>query len=322
MKKINILVTGVGAIIGYGIIKSIKKTDLPVNIIGMDVFSDAVGQYWCNKFIQAKYAADKSYIIFLKQIIDEYRIDLVFFGTEQEIYKVNLCKSELDGYLEKLVINKAQLLELSEDKWKTYNFLRDHQMEDYTIPSVITGDYEEISQRFGKEFLLKPRSSYASKGIVKISDAVEFDFYKSQMRENFMAQPIVGDIEHEYTVGVFGLGDGSCHSMIMMKRKLSQEGATAKAMVVFDESLQTTVTSLVKEFKPLGPTNLQFRLHKNNFLLLEINPRISSSTSIRTAFGYNEAELCINYFVLHKLLPVEVKTGNAIRFIDEVVTII
>ena len=56
--------------------------------------------------------------------------------------------------------------------------------------------------------MLKPRSSYASKGINVVKNKEEFDFYKVRMRGNFMAQPVIGDSEHEYTVGVFGLGDG------------------------------------------------------------------------------------------------------------------
>lgn len=39
MKKSNVLVTGVGAVIGYGIIKSIKK--IPgdsINVVGIDIF--------------------------------------------------------------------------------------------------------------------------------------------------------------------------------------------------------------------------------------------------------------------------------------------
>ena len=60
-KPIHALVTGVGAIIGYGIIKSLRQSGLPIYIVGMDIYEDAVGQHWCDKFIQAKYAIDPNY---------------------------------------------------------------------------------------------------------------------------------------------------------------------------------------------------------------------------------------------------------------------
>ena len=89
MKKINILVTGVGAIIGYGIIKYLRKRKQDCNIIGIDIYSDAVGQAWCDTFIQAIPAISEHYIDFLVSLITKHSIDLVFFGTEQELDKVS-----------------------------------------------------------------------------------------------------------------------------------------------------------------------------------------------------------------------------------------
>ncbi|QNM06853.1 ATP-grasp domain-containing protein [Qiania dongpingensis] len=320
-RKYNILVTGVGAIIGYGIIKSLRSSGISANIVGMDIYDDAVGQAWCDKFIQAKYAKDPLYLDFLKGIIDEHQIDLVFFGTEQEIYRVGLSGDEFKGYRNKFVLNKKELLILSQDKWKTYQFLLEHGGTQFAIPSRIEGEYDELAKKFGVPFMLKPRSSYASKGINVVKNKEEFDFYKVRMRGNFMAQPVIGDSEHEYTVGVFGLGDGTYSGMIAMRRKLSQEGATAKAEVVLDTKLENTVQALVSVFKPNGPTNLQFRYHEGRYLLLEINPRISSSTSMRMALGYNEAEMCIRYYLESQIMVPQISKGKAIRYIDEVVVI-
>jgi carbamoyl-phosphate synthase large subunit len=140
------------------------------------------------------------------------------------------------------------------------------------------------------------------------------------MGDNFMVQKIVGDDDSEYTVGAFGLGDGTYSQSITLRRKLSGEGATAKASVSHVPALEELVGRLVKAFRPVGPTNLQFREHEGRFLLLEINPRISSSTSIRAAFGYNEAEMCIEYYLEGKP-PVQRKlgSGKAIRYIEDMV---
>ena len=318
----TILVTGVGAIIGYGVIKSIRRSQIPAHIIGMDIYEDAVGQAWCDEFIQAKLAADPGYITFLKDIIRTKNVDLVFFGTEQEIYRVDECREEMGEDIRKIVINKSEILKLSVDKWHTREFLLENGMSEYAIPSVIEGDYDSIAALFGKEFLLKPRSSYASKGIHRVSDKVSFEFYKRNMGAGFMAQKLIGDIEHEYTVGAFGFGDGTYVGSIALKRKLSQEGATSKAWVVKIPALDRAVERICRVMKPIGPTNLQFRMEGEHCYLLEVNPRISSSTSIRAALGYNEAKLCIEHYLEGKITMPEVKAGYAIRYIDEVVTVI
>lgn len=320
MRKYNILITGVGAIIGYGLINSLRNSKYDVHIVGMDIYDDAYGQYICDEFIQAIPASAAEYPIFVKNIIKERNIDLVMFGTEQEIHRLIQEREVMGEDYDKLVINNQTVVEMSNDKWDTYEFLIKNNLE--AIPSYIEGEYEELVAKIGTPFLLKPRRSYASKGIEKIHNQEEFEFYRKRVGDQFMVQPIVGDVEHEYTVATFGLGDGSCVRPIIMKRKLSQEGATAKATVMDSKEIEEQVCKLVELLRPVGPTNFQFRYHDGKYLLLETNPRISSSTSLRAAFGYNEAEMCIDFFV-NKERPkdAQIKKGSAVRYIADCVQI-
>lgn len=317
-KKYTILITGIGAIIGYGVISSLKASKYACKIVGMDIFDDAVGQVWCDEFIKAIPAADDNYIEFLKKIIDQYQIDLVFFGTEQEIKKCFSSQYELGEYYNKLVINTEEAIILSEDKWNTSCFLREHGLK--YIRGSISCDFDEARALFGLPLLLKPRRSYASKGICRVSTKEEFDNWKKEQGDQFLVQELVGDEEHEYTAAVFGFGDGTCLRPIVMRRKLSKAGATDKAIVEPIPEIDDEIKKIVSILKPIGPTNFQFRLHNGEYLLLEINPRISSSTSIRTAFGFNEAEMCIDYFLENKR-PEEkpLRKGKAYRYITEAI---
>ena len=103
-----------------------------------------------------------------------------------------------------------------------------------------------------------------------------------------------------------------------MKRKLSKQGYTELAQVVCEPELKDIINKLAKIFKPIGATNFQFRKHFGKWKLLEINPRISSSTSLKTAFGYNECKMSIDYFLNNKDInqPV-IKQGSAIRYTED-----
>lgn len=318
MKKYNILVTGVGAIIGYGLIKSLRKCKYPIRIIGTDIYDDAYGQYLCDKFIVAKPASKEDYPEWLKSVIIEHKIDLVLFGVEQETIRLAKDIHRLGAEARKIAINKPEVIELSQDKWLMYEFLMSHGIE--AIPSMVEGEFDEFVKMLGCPFLLKPRRSYASKGIEKINNVEELEFHRKKTGQQFMVQQIIGDAEHEYTAGSFCYGDGTCNTPIIMRRKLSGEGATAKAEVVECKEIEKTIEALVKLLKPIGPTNFQFRKEKDNYLLLEINPRISSSTSLRTEFGYNEAEMCIEFFVNgNKPGNATIRKGSAIRYIADYV---
>lgn len=247
MKRCNVLVTGVGAIIGYGIIKSLRMSKYECNIIGMDVYGDAVGQAWTDEFVKAEWASSDDYIEFLETLIRKKEIDLVFFGTEQEIERV--INSENKYLIDKCVLNKKNLIDLSNDKWSTYKMLTAYQFP--AILSSVAKDYDRIVQEMGSPFLLKPRKSYAGKGMRKINSKEEFLFWSEKISDdNYMVQKITGDDEHEYTAATFGLADGTCIKPIIMKRKLSQEGATSKAYVINNSEIEKQIYEFVHILKP------------------------------------------------------------------------
>lgn len=314
----NILVTGVGAIIGYGIIQSLRDSKYAVNIIGTDIYEDASGQEWCDFFEKGVLADSIEYPSFLYNLIKKYNIDLVIPGIEQDI---NRIKDEYDFFRDldvKFVINRSELLDIANDKWLTYLALKKYNIP--YIKTAIDGEFLELEKKLGNPMLLKPKKSYASKGIHLIYNLSDYKYWREKLKDNFMVQEIVGNLDSEYTVAAFGLGDGTSSQKIALKRKLGSDGATAKATVVNMEELNKTVDLLVSIFKPIGPTNFQFRYHQGYFLLLEINPRISSSTSIREAFGYNEAEMCIEFYLNNKVPQLKnLKKGTAIRYIKELI---
>ncbi|MEQ6854596.1 ATP-grasp domain-containing protein [Lysinibacillus capsici] len=314
----NILVTGVGAIIGYGIIQSLRSSNFKVNIIGTDIYNDAVGKEWCDAFVPGVMASHEEYPNFLIKTIKEYNINLVIPGIEQDI---NRIVKEFDKFKHldvEFALNNIELIQIANDKWNTHLQLVENKIP--VIKTYIDGDFYEIENQLKTPMLLKPRRSYASKGIHQIENRIDYDYWKLKMKDNFMVQQIVGNTNSEYTVGVFGLGDGQSAQKLSLQRVLGSDGATSKAKVVDIVELNQIVDQLVSIFKPIGPTNFQFRKHQGEFLLLEINPRISSSTSIRNSFGFNEAEMCIEYYLRGEVpLLREIKKGSAVRYVKDLI---
>ena len=105
---------------------------------------------------------------------------------------------------------------------------------------------------------------------------------------------------------------------IAMRRKLSSNGYTDQAEVEDIAEFKPIILELARIFHPIGPTHLQFRRSNGIWKLLEINPRISSSTSIKNLFGYNEAQMTIDYFLDGKdIRQPKIRGGRAIRYIED-----
>lgn len=315
----TVLVTGVGAIIGYGILRSLRRTGRALRLIGMDIYPDAVGQIWCDAFEVALPAAHPDYVGFVTELIRKHRVDLVIPGIEQDVLRMSDARHALEQTGARFALNDPDLIAAAHDKWLMRNRLCDAGMP--TIPTAIEGSFGELAERFGVPFVVKPRRSYASKGLVRVETDDDFRYWKAKLGPEFMAQQLVGDDDSEYTVGAFGCGDGTAHGKAVLRRKLARDGSTAKAWVCALADLEAVVDALAVLFRPVGPTNFQFRTHQGTHLLLEINPRVSSTTSLRAAFGYNDGEMCIEYFLEGKApVPHPVRSGFAVRYIEDVIT--
>lgn len=316
----TVMVTGVGAIMGYGLLKSLRAADPSVRLVGTDIYDDAVGRGWSDVFVQAPLTSALEYGQWLGETLAGHQVDLLIPGIEQDIHWLSDNRALLATFDCQVVLNNQNLIELSRDKWAMDQALR--ELGDVSrIPSLLSGDFHSLKAALGLPFLLKPRRSYASKGLVWVHQERDFTPHAALLGDHLMAQPIIGSAADEFTVAAFGDGRGDAGPIIAFQRRLASDGSTAKAWVYQDDSLDQTVTRLCRAFKPVGPTNLQFRRGSDgSWSLLEINPRISSTSSIRRAFGYNEAAMCLDYYLDGKT-PSQpaIRNGFAVRYIEDFV---
>ena len=316
----NILVTGASGIIGYGILRSLKRSQKKLKLIGTTIYDDSVAEGFCDIFEQAPQTAGDDYIDWLLNTINKHKIDLIIPGIEADMYKWVDHIPELERTGVKIVLNKSELISLCKDKWTFYEELKKINSP-YSIDSSLVSDYDVLVKEFGSPFLLKPRKGHGSKGIVKVDSIDTFLKHAKDIGLVLMAQPIVGNEDEEFTSSAFCDGKGGFYASMTLKRKLSREGFTEKAEVVLETGeINTAILALCEYLKPVGPTNFQFRKQEGVLKLLEINPRISSSTSIRAAFGYSESEMAVDYYLRNKI-PVQpvIRPGKAVRYSEDLI---
>jgi carbamoyl-phosphate synthase large subunit len=313
----NILVSGTSGIVGYGILSSLRASGKKLKLIGTTIYEDSVAQGFCDVFELAPPTTDKDYISWLLRIIKKHQIHLLIPGIEADMYKWNEYRSVIEENGAIIVMNTVSLIDLCRDKWVFYKALEEKKSP-YAIESSLTVDYDFLADCFKLPFLLKPRQGFGSKGIVRVNDHSTFLKHKEFIGTVLMAQPIVGNDDEEFTTSAFCDGSGGFYCYMTMRRKLSKDGFTDKAEVVDINGIEDAVKTFCGYFSPVGPTNFQFRLHEGTLKLLEINPRISSSTSIRSKFGYNESAMAVEYYLENKIpQQPEIRQGRAIRYVED-----
>ncbi len=317
----NIVVTGVGAVIGLGIVDSLRLCPEDVRIIGVDRNPQAFGKRRCDTFITKP--ADESgeaYLAFWHDLIAKNAVDLVIPGIEPDVFFFDANRPAFADSRARIVLNSASLVALGRDKWSLFETLHDAGVD--AIPSRIAGSWNECIAELGPPpLMMKPRSGSGGRGIVMLEDETDFGYWRTKAGSNFMVQRVVGSDDQEFTVAVFGFGNGSGTPPAILRRTLGPVGATWWAETVSScPPIAAATAELNQLLQPEGPTNYQFRLDNETALLLEVNPRISASSSLRAKLGVNEAWMCIEYYLRGRAPgAAELRPGCGWRFIaDEV----
>lgn len=307
----NILVSGASGIVGYGILRSLKNCNC--NLIGTTIYKISPANCFADIVLQPPLTSSPDYIAWLVKTIKDYNVDMIIPAIEADMSCWNKHRNELEKTGTFVALNNFDLIELCLDKWNFYKKLKENGFK-YVIESSLEADFE----KFELPFMLKPRCGFGSKGIVKVENKETFAKYKNEIGKTLMMQEFVGNNDEEYSASVFFDKNSNLRAYMVMKRKLSKQGFTEIALTVDEPELKKIIKQLAEMFKPVGATNFQFRKHNGSWKLLEINPRISSSTSLKTAFGYNECKWTIDYFLnkIDVIQPV-IKKGVAIRYTED-----
>ncbi len=313
----RVLVSGASGIVGYGVLRSLRQAGQPCFMVGSSIYDDSVAPAFCDVFEQAPPTSAPEYLDWLLATLLRHHIDLLIPGIEIDMYHWVEHVTEIRSTGALPLLNMPELITLCKDKWAFYQRLTATGVT-CAIESSLEQDFSMLVAQLGLPFLLKPRRGFGSKGIVRVTSEAVFQKYRADIGPLLMAQPIVGNDEEEFTISAFCDGRGGYFASMTLRRKLSREGFTDKAEVSDTAEFVPAMNELCRLFRPLGPTNFQFRRCADGPKLLEINPRISSSTSIRTAFGYNESAMALDYF-LNQRNPMQpaLRRGRAVRYTDE-----
>ena len=313
----TVLVSGASGIVGYGVLRSLRKADPNLFLLGSSIHDDSIASEFCDEFCHAPMTGREEYLPWLLELIRSKKIDLLIPGIEDDLYKWSDHRELILQSGATPALNNQDVINLCKDKWHFYTFLS-KSLPRYAIESKVEGNFETLSEAFGTPFLMKPRRGYGSRGIIRVENKTQFEANRYKFGTMLIAQPIVGHENEEFTTSVFCDHAGKPRAMITMRRKLAREGFTDRAEVDTSGLFDACIEELCQLISPVGPTNFQFRLTSSGPKLLEINPRISSSTSIRTGFGFNESKMTVDFY-LDNVVPIQplIQRGRAIRFVDE-----
>lgn len=319
MQPITVIVTGVGAPVGVGIIKSLRAADLPLKIIAVDSEPLAQGLYRADRahLLPSARQDPNAYFEALVQIAQTEAAQILFSGWEGELPLLCDRKAEFEARTGTVLPFAPDATLKALDKWQTAKIL---SLAGVPVPDTVLPIDVEAFARFRAKhdypYVVKPRRSSGGRGLVWVNSDAELEFFSRSIPDPVIQENLLPD-DQEYTVGVFVQQGGTPIGALSLKRSLSGGLSYRMESSANPIACQVAIDAALA-MGLIGAVNVQMRLTAAGFKVFEINPRLSSATCVRANFGFNEPELCIRHFVLKEpLTPPTIQHGVCLRFWEE-----
>jgi carbamoyl-phosphate synthase large subunit len=312
----KIMVTGAGAVLGQGIIKSLRMAPNAYEIVALDPDPRAVGLYWADSAHLIPLASDPVYGDAIDKVIDQEQPDVLLIGTDVELMYFALHKERIESrYRVRVVVSSPDVIRIADDKWLTYQFLYHHGFPrpDSALPS----EHELLIRRCGFPLIVKPRIGARSIDVHRVAN-------KQQLHKALAAisspiiQECVSSKEHEYTSGIT-IVDGSVIGVVTMRRDL-RDGNTHRAYVMPNSPYDELLAMIAQKLGGEGVINFQFRVAHDVPKIFEINARFSGTTPFRAYAGFNEVDYLVQHYTSGTPIPrPSVAPVVILRYMNEVV---
>lgn len=314
----NILVTGAGALLGQGILRSLNYSQNKYNIISADPDVRSTGHALANKSYVIPLATEDQYLQRICEIIEKENIHILLIGTDVELPLFAKEKEFLENkYKVKVVVSNEEAITIANNKWLTAEFLRKNG---FPFPySALTSEKEQIQKLKGNAsypYIAKPVDGARSKGLKIINNDSELEEVCSYTN-NLVVQEKIGEEEGEFTTGCIVV-EGKCVAVVSLIRDL-RDGNTWRAYRYGNSPYDDIIADIAEKLGVEGPANFQYRIRNGQPIVFEVNCRFSGTTPLRLMYGFNEVEALVEYYLEQK--PVQkpqLKEGTILRTFSDV----
>jgi len=324
MRKLTILLLGMGGNVSQGILKAIRnygfaKEQVEVKIVGACISAASAGLYMCDKACLSPYASDSGFVDWVIEVCNREQVDMILTGVEENIIALQAEKDKLQGQTKALfVASPLDMLQIGQDKFATCEWLKRNGC---AYPEYCRFEDKEavrqLVQKVGFPLIAKPCHGKGSGGLYYLENRASLEALR--VSESYVLQECVGDSEKEYTVGCYCDKEGKLREMIIMHRRL-EHGSSVAVEVVHDESIKSEAEKICQAFQPSGPLNIQMRKDDSGrAVCFELNVRFSGTTPMRSHFGYQDVAAMIKEYCLGEEIGecFKVHDGVAYRYTNE-----
>ena len=250
------------------------------SMIGTDFRDTAPALEVCDRRHLARRVADPGYGEEMAALVREEGVKLVVPTVDLDLAIWARLRGPLAEEGCTVLVSCEQVVEICQDKRKTFTFLREHG---FATPQTWEPE-EAIANCNGFPYFLKPRDGYASRGAYVAHDAEELAFYARRVPNCIVQEYVEGA---EYSVDLLVDFAGRVRCAVPRRRLEVRAGEVSKAETVKHRGMMDQGRAIV-EALGAGPgvVTLQCFLRPDGeIVFIELNPRFGGGAPLAFEAG-------------------------------------
>lgn len=263
-------------------------------VIGVDCSNLNAGKDFVDKFYKIPKVTEENYVDNLIDICKREKIDVIVPLFENEFNILDEARERFAKINTLLLLSSKEVLEICNNKMKTFCYFSNKNIVVPKVYEII--EIEKIIKSKSIEcfpLIIKPSCGMGSRGVFKINNIKELEFFKSYVKDGIIQQFISGT---EYTVDVLVDLSGKPVYIIPRERIEVKAGEVVKSATVKDSQIIEETKKVLSALREInkdglttaGPLTIQFIRDNNNKLyLLEINTRFGGGVTLSIKSGAN-----------------------------------
>ncbi len=294
-QKINILITCIGRRVSLmrSFCQAARRLGLDCRIVATDTTDLSPALQCSDKYYLVEPTRSDNYLNQIEQIVQDEKIDLLVPTIDLDLAGLAGIRDQLRQQNCLALISAPEVIEICQDKRKTYQFLKDHG---FVTPQIYSPQELLESTQLTFPYFLKPWDGHASRKNRTVRDREELAFYSSRV-PNCMAQNFI--VGQEHTIDILVDLEGKVRCAVPRRRLQVRDGEVIKSVTVKNYRIIDQAVRVVELLKA-GPgviTIQCFLTEENTVAFIEINPRFGGGVPLSIEAGADFPKWIIQFWL-------------------------
>ena len=283
--KLNILFTCIGRRVSLldNFRRAAKQVKIKASFFGTDTTELSPALQLCDESFLVKPTTDPGYIRQLLSIVKDKGVKLLVPTVDLDLKLLAQNKSKFSSLGCQVLVSAARVIDICQDKRKTYRFL---VKNGFDTPLTMSVRSALSKGKLNWPCFLKPWDGYAGRGNAIVNNRRELSFFAKRIPNAICQEFIKGT---EYTCDVYIDFDLKVRCVVPRKRIEVRTGEVSKAQIIKNTKIMKQAAGLAEKLKA-GPGVITLQLFltdRGDIKFVEINPRFGGGAPLSIKAGAN-----------------------------------